>query len=34
MPVEEVGEIAKRQNMLYSIDAAQSVGTIKVDVKK
>jgi cysteine desulfurase / selenocysteine lyase len=34
MPVEEVGEIAKRQNMLYSIDAAQSVGTIDVDVKK
>jgi len=34
MPVEEVGEIAKRQNMLYSIDAAQSVGTINVDVKK
>jgi cysteine desulfurase/selenocysteine lyase len=34
MPVQEVGEIAKRQNMLYSIDAAQSVGTINVDVKK
>jgi cysteine desulfurase/selenocysteine lyase len=34
MPVEEVGEIAKRQNMLYCIDAAQSVGTINVDVKK
>lgn len=34
MPVEEVGEIAKRQNMLYSIDAAQSVGTINVDVKE
>jgi cysteine desulfurase/selenocysteine lyase len=34
MPVEEVGEIAKRQNVLYSIDAAQSVGTINVDVRK
>jgi cysteine desulfurase / selenocysteine lyase len=34
MPVEEVGKIAKKQNMLYSIDAAQSVGTINVDVKK
>lgn len=34
MPVEEVGKIAKRQNLLYSIDAAQSVGTINVDVKK
>jgi len=34
MPVEEVGEIAKRHQMLYSIDAAQSVGTIDVDVRK
>jgi cysteine desulfurase/selenocysteine lyase len=34
MPVEEVGKIAKKQNMLYSIDAAQSVGTINVNVKK
>lgn len=34
MPVEEVGKIAKKQNMLYCIDAAQSVGTINVDVKK
>jgi cysteine desulfurase/selenocysteine lyase len=34
MPVEEVGEIAKRHHMLYSIDAAQSVGTIDVDVRK
>ena len=34
MPVEEVGKIAKKQKLLYSIDAAQSVGTIKVDVKK
>lgn len=34
MPVEEVGKIAKKRNMLYSIDAAQSVGTINVDVKK
>jgi len=34
MPVEEVGKVAKKQNMLYSIDAAQSVGTINVDVKK
>jgi len=34
MPVKEVGKIAKKQNMLYSIDAAQSVGTINVDVKK
>jgi cysteine desulfurase/selenocysteine lyase len=34
MPVEEVGKIAKRHQMLYSIDAAQSVGTIKVDVRR
>jgi cysteine desulfurase/selenocysteine lyase len=34
MPVEEVGKIAKRNNMLYSIDAAQSLGTVNVDVKK
>jgi len=34
MPVEEVGEIAKRHQLLYSIDAAQSVGTINVDVRK
>lgn len=34
MPVEQVGKIAKRHNILYSIDAAQSLGTINVDVKK
>jgi cysteine desulfurase / selenocysteine lyase len=34
MPVEEVGKIAKEHNVLYCIDAAQSVGTINVDVKK
>ncbi len=34
MPVEEVGKIAKRYNMLYSIDAAQSLGTVNVNVKK
>jgi len=34
MPVEEVGKIAKRYNILYSIDAAQSLGTVNVDVKK
>ena len=34
MPVEEVGEIAKRHQILYSIDAAQSVGTINVDVRR
>ena len=34
MPVEEIGNIANKYSLLYSIDAAQSVGTIDVDVKK
>jgi cysteine desulfurase/selenocysteine lyase len=34
MPVEEVGRIAQENNVLFSVDAAQSAGTISVDVKK
>lgn len=34
MPVEETGKIARENNVLYCIDAAQTVGSIKVDVKK
>jgi cysteine desulfurase/selenocysteine lyase len=34
MPVEEVGRIAQKNNVLFCVDAAQSAGTISVDVKK
>ena len=34
MPVEEVGRIAQKNNLLFCVDAAQSAGTISVDVKK
>jgi cysteine desulfurase / selenocysteine lyase len=34
MPVEEVGRIAQENGVLFCVDAAQSAGTILVDVKK
>jgi cysteine desulfurase/selenocysteine lyase len=34
MPVEEVGRIAQENNVLFCIDAAQSAGTITIDVRK
>ena len=34
MPVEEVGKITKKYDMLFCIDAAQSVGSIEIDVKR
>jgi cysteine desulfurase / selenocysteine lyase len=34
MPVEEVGRIAQENDLLFCVDAAQSAGTISVDVKK
>ncbi|MEO9296335.1 MAG: aminotransferase class V-fold PLP-dependent enzyme [Nitrososphaera sp.] len=34
MPLEDVGRIAEENGALFCVDAAQSAGTIKVDVKK
>lgn len=34
MPVEEVGKIAQKNNVLFCVDATQSAGTISIDVKK
>ncbi len=34
MPLEQVGKIARENNTLFCVDAAQSVGTIPVDVRK
>lgn len=34
MPLEEVGKIANENNALFCVDAAQSAGTIEIDVKK
>jgi cysteine desulfurase / selenocysteine lyase len=34
MPLEEVGRIAQENGALFCVDAAQSAGTIPVDVKK
>lgn len=34
MPLEEIGRMAEENNALFCVDAAQSAGTIKIDVKK
>lgn len=34
MPLEEVGRIARKNSALFCVDAAQSAGTIPIDVKK
>ena len=33
-PVEEIGKIARENNILYMIDAAQTAGCIEIDVQK
>lgn len=33
-PVEEIGKICKEKNILFVVDATQSIGHIKVDVEK
>ena len=33
-PIEEIGEICKKKNILFVVDAAQSIGHIKTDVNK
>jgi selenocysteine lyase/cysteine desulfurase len=32
MPVEEACKVAKKNNILYCINAAQTVGSIEVDI--
>ncbi|HXG07070.1 MAG TPA: aminotransferase class V-fold PLP-dependent enzyme, partial [Nitrososphaera sp.] len=34
MPLEEVGKIAEENNALFCVDAAQSAGTLPVDVRR
>jgi cysteine desulfurase/selenocysteine lyase len=34
MPIEQVGKITRENNILFCIDAAQTVGSIEIDVKK
>ena len=34
MPIEEIGKIAKENNIYYLVDAAQSAGVYHIDVKK
>lgn len=33
-PVEEIGKIAKRHNIIFHTDAVQTVGSVKIDVKQ
>ena len=33
-PIEEIGKIAKKNNIVFHTDAVQAIGNIKIDVKK
>ena len=33
-PIEEIGDIAKQNNILFHCDAVQAIGKVKIDVKK
>ncbi|HML35841.1 MAG TPA: aminotransferase class V-fold PLP-dependent enzyme [Bacillota bacterium] len=34
MPIKEIGETAKQKNIFFMVDAAQSAGSLPIDVKK
>lgn len=34
MPIKEIGEVAKQRNAFFMVDAAQSAGSLPIDVKK
>ncbi|MDN5332019.1 MAG: hypothetical protein PWP45_1244 [Tepidanaerobacteraceae bacterium] len=34
MPVEEIGKIARERDIIFLVDAAQSIGVLDIDVKK
>ncbi len=34
MPIEEIGQMCKRRNVLYLVDGSQSAGVLEIDMKK
>lgn len=34
MPIEEIGQIARKHNIIYMVDAAQTAGVLPIDVEK